>query len=443
MQARPKDTSKTAVQPISRYRWFVVAVFFIFMLLHQTDRLLIGPLTTRIMATFHISMTQMGAVSTGALIVGAVLYPIWGYWYDRYARSKLLALASFIWGATTWISAVAPTYPLFLVTRASTGIDDSSYPGIYSLVSDYFGPEVRGKIYGVLQLTQPLGYMIGMFLGLMLSGVLGWRGVFYLTGSLGIVLAVAIWFSVKEAPRGKAEPEMAGLEQVGNYRFSWSVARGLFKKRTMLLIFTQGFFGVFPWNAITFWFFAYLQRERHFSDTTVLITMVLAVLVLAAGYPVGGALGDYMFKRTRRGRLIVSGIGVALGTLLFWITLNIPLQDTVTFTVMMCVTALFIPFAAANVTSTIFDITLPEVRSTAYAVESFVESIGAALSPLVVGMIADRFSLKLAFLGICTSAWLLCAVFFAFAAYYVPRDIAVLRAQMRRRADELATGEKR
>ncbi len=38
------------MKPHNRYRWFVVAVFFIFMLLHQTDKLLIGPLTTQIMA---------------------------------------------------------------------------------------------------------------------------------------------------------------------------------------------------------------------------------------------------------------------------------------------------------------------------------------------------------------------------------------------------------
>ena len=30
---------------------------------------------------------------------------------------------------------------VFLVTRSSTGIDDPSYPGLYSLVSDYFGPK--------------------------------------------------------------------------------------------------------------------------------------------------------------------------------------------------------------------------------------------------------------------------------------------------------------
>ena len=80
----------------SNYRWFVVSIFFFFMLLHQSDKLLIGPLTTQIMETFQITKTQMGAVSTGALIVGAICYPLWGFLNDRFARSKLLALASFI-----------------------------------------------------------------------------------------------------------------------------------------------------------------------------------------------------------------------------------------------------------------------------------------------------------------------------------------------------------
>jgi len=237
--------------PKTKYRWFVVAVFFAFMLLHQADKLLISPLTTPIMETFGINEAQMGAVFTGALIVGAILYPLWGYLYDRYTRAKLLALASFLWGSTTWLSAIAPTYPSFLASRASTGVDDSSYPGLYSLVSDYFGPAVRGRIYGLLQLSAPIGYILGMILAMSLRDVIGWRGVFYLTGSLGIVLAGVIFFGVREVARGRSEPELAGLEEIGVYRFSWEIARGLFRKRSLLLLFAQGFFGVFPWNVIT------------------------------------------------------------------------------------------------------------------------------------------------------------------------------------------------
>jgi MFS family permease len=417
-----------------RYRWFVVAVFFCFMLLHQADRLLIGPLTQDIIDTFKITYTQMGAVTTGALIVSAVFYPLWGYLADRFPRYKLLALASFIWGATTWLAAIAPTYPLFVATRATTGIDDSSYPGLYSLISDYFGPKVRGKIYGVLQLSMPLGYLIGMLLALLLGGVIGWRHVFYLTGTLGLLLAVVIYLGVKEAPRGSTEPELEDLAEMGIYRFNWKTARDLFKKRTLILLFAQGFFGVFPWNVITYWFFVYLEKERGYVGDTILFTMVPAVLVLAAGYPVGGALGDFFFKKYLRGRVLVSATGVIIGAILMNLTINVPLEQQGLFMGMLVVTALFIPFASPNVVSTVYDITLPEVRSTALATESFIEEGGAAIAPLIAGIIADAISLKAAILIICTSAWIICFVFFIIASFMLPDDIHTLRRQLSERA---------
>jgi MFS family permease len=420
---------------LPRYRWFVVAVFFFFMLLHQADKLLIGPLTTPIMETFHIDEAQMGAVFTGALVVGAVFYPLWGYLYDRYARSKLLAAASFIWGATTWLSAIAPTYPAFLVTRASTGIDDSSYPGLYSLIADYFEPQTRGRVYGLLQITMPLGYLLGMVLGLLLSSTLGWRNIFYITGALGVLLAGVILAGVREAPRGKSEPELAELAEIGIYRFDWKIARDLFRKPSLLLLFVQGFFGVFPWNVITYWFFRYLETERGYSSDAVFMTMVPAVLVLAAGYFVGGAAGDWLFKRTPRGRAIVSTVAVLLGAILLIFTFNVPLDNQGLFMALLCLMALFIPFASPNVVAIVYDVTLPEVRSTALAIERFIESAGATVAPLLAGLIAVRSSLHNAILLICLSTWVLCAIFFAVTAYLVPRDIETLRAQLHQRAE--------
>ena len=113
----------------SRYRWFVVGVFFFFMLLHQTDKLMIGSLQVPISETFGLDDFRWGLVNSGALAVATVLYPLWGYLYDHYAHAKLLALASFIWGATTWLNAIVRTYTGFLITRASTGIDDFTLPG--------------------------------------------------------------------------------------------------------------------------------------------------------------------------------------------------------------------------------------------------------------------------------------------------------------------------
>ncbi|MDP1545130.1 MAG: MFS transporter [Anaerolineales bacterium] len=419
----------------SRYRWFVVVVFFFFMLLHQTDKLMIGSLQVQISEDFGISNTQWGLVNSGALIVATILYPIWGYLYDRYARAKLLAFASLIWGATTWLNAIVRTFGGFLVTRASTGIDDSSYPGLYTLIADYFGPNLRGKIYGILQLAQPLGYLVGMILALMVAPLIGgWRSIFFITGSLGLVIAVLIYFFVKDMPRGKAEPEFENMAEMQTFKFSWHEAKQIFKKKTMWFIFAQGFAGVFPWNVITFFFFAYLERERGYDAGSILFTMAPVILILASGYFVGGALGDFAFKRTNKGRIIVSSIGVLMGAVFITLAITTPIEARTQFFIFMCLTAIFMPLSSANVIATVYDITVPEVRSTAQATEYFVENAGAAFAPILTGLIADAIDLKTAILLICVVAWGLCFFFYLGALFTIDKDTQDLRHQMQDRA---------
>ena len=422
----------------SRYRWFVVVVFFFFMLLHQTDKLMIGSLQVQISDDFGIDNTQWGLVNSGALIVATILYPIWGYLYDRFARAKLLSLASFIWGATTWLNAIARNFGVFLATRASTGIDDSSYPGLYTLVADYFGPNLRGKVYGLLQLAQPIGYLVGMILALMVAPLIGgWRSVFFITGGLGLVIALFIFFGVKEMPRGKAEPEFEQMSEMQTFKFSWAEAKQIFKKKTMWFIFLQGFAGVFPWNVITYFFFAYLERERGYDANSILFTMAPVILILASGYFVGGALGDAAFKRTNKGRIIVSSIGVLMGAIFIYLALNSPIEARNQFFVFMCLTAIFMPLSSANVIATVYDVTVPEVRSTAQATEYFVENAGAAFAPILTGLIADAIDLKTAILLICTVAWGLCFFFYLGAIFTIDKDTKDLRHQMAERAKSM------
>jgi len=417
-----------------RNRWSVVVIFFFFMLLHQTDKLLIGPLKGPISEEFQITNTPFGMVISGALIVGTILYPIWGYLYDRFARAKLLALASFIWGATTWLSAIVRTYGGFVATRASTGVDDSSYPGLYSLVADYFEPSTRSKVYGILQLSQPIGYLLGMVLALMVAPGLGWRNVFYITGGLGILIAFVIFFGVKEMPRGKSEPEFAGMDEITTFKFSWDEAKSIFKKKTMWFVFGQGFAGVFPWNVITYFFFDYLAKERGYDENAVLMTMVPVVLILAAGYFVGGTLGDWAFKKTRKGRIIVSSTGVIMGAVFLLLAMNTPIDNQTQFLIFMSLTAIFMPLSSPNVLATIYDVTVPEVRSTAQSVEYFIENSGAAFAPILAGVIADAFNMGTAIVWISVTAWVVCFFIYLGALFFIDNDIQSLRDEMASRA---------
>lgn len=437
--------AKSARPKTNRGAKITVVIFFIFMLLHQTDKLLIGPLQTDIMNTFSMNYTQWGFINSGALIVGTILYPVWGWLSDKYNRARLLAAASFIWGSTTWLSALAPNFHQpaqftdFLITRSSTGIDDSSYPGMYSLVSDLFSPKVRGKVYGILQLTQPIGYLIGMVIALMFTTALGgWQNVFFLTGTLGVVLAFVIFFFVKDVPRGSGEDELQGVE-LKQQKFNWKALSEIFKKKSLWMVYAQGFAGVFPWQVITYYIFNYLQKERGYTDTTTLMIMGPAILLMAAGYPVGGWLGDKIFKKHQGGRLIASEIGIILGMIGLFLAIQTPNEQTLFFAILLCFSAFFMPFASPNIVSTMYDVTLPEVRSSAQSIESLIETAGSCSAPILAGMLADATSVGNAITVICTGAWILCMIFMLAAIFFIPKDINALHKQLEERAKEAST----
>lgn len=424
----------------NRHRWISVSIFFLFMLLHQTDRLLIGPLTSSIMAEFNLTEIQMGGIITGSLILGSVFYPIWGFLYDRYARPKLLALASFIWGITTWLSAIAPTARLFLISRASTGIDDSSYPGIASLISDYYPPEKRSRFFGFLQLAIPLGYLLGLILALNLGEIIGWRMIYIFTGLLGLLLSILIYFGVKDVPRGSSEPELSSIPNTLLPRFSFSQLQDLIKIPTLRFLFLQGFFGVLPWQVITFWSFRYLEVERNYTSQTISSIMIPAVLFVGAGYFVGGLLGDAFYSKNTRGRLYVSIAGVVLGALFLTLTLTIPIEKVEIFRILLAITSFFIPLASPNIASTVYDVVLPEIRSTATSIQYFLGNLGSAFAPLLAGAIGQKYSLGTAILSISLIAWLITAAILILGVYYLPEDMNKMHQELRVRASSSKSG---
>ena len=408
------------------------------MLLHQTDRLLIGPLTSSIMAEFNLTELQMGGIVTGSLILGSIFYPIWGVLYDRFARPKLLAVASFVWGITTWLSAIAPTANLFLISRASTGIDDSSYPGIGSLISDYFPPEKRSRIFGMLQLSIPLGYLLGLFLALEFSPLYGWRIIYIFTGAIGLFLAVIILIGVKDVPRGLSEPDSDPSAQDQAIKLELPEILQLFKIPSLRFLFLQGLIGVIPWQVITFWSFRYLEVERNYGTATVSSIMTPAVLMIGAGYFFGGFIGDAAYKKTIYGRILVSIFSIFLGAVFLALTLIQPMEKVLNFRILLAITSFFIPLASPNIATSVYDVVLPELRSTATSIQYFLGNIGSAFAPLLAGAISQVYSLQIAILTISLIAWTITAIVLALSLKSFKSDWEKMHLELRTRNQDLS-----
>ncbi|MFZ2412662.1 MAG: MFS transporter, partial [Candidatus Cryosericum sp.] len=111
--------------------------------------------------------------------------------------------------------------------------------------------------------------------------------------------------------------------------------------------------------------------------------------------------------------------------------LLVPAADHVVFALLAMAGSFLTGFAAPNIVATISDVSPPEVRSTALAMQSLVETTGAALAPLLTGIVALRISLGTAFLVLIAGASVLWVPCYLIALRNVSSDIEQTRAELR------------
>ncbi len=421
-----------------KYAWFMTIMLFLFRSLHIADIFVISVVLPLILEEFQITYTAAGLVFTATSFIAVILYPVWGYLYDRYSRRALISLSGIVWGFTTWLNALPKTFSEFFLTRTLTGIDNAPPSGMNSLVSDYFPPKSRGKALGLISAAAAFGALIGTILGVLVGYALGWRILFFITGGIGILMALLVYLTVRDVPRGSSEPELAELRiKEELYRINLRKFLSLLKKRSLLFLNLQGFFGVFPWQVLQAWIFTYMVVERGFDEELSMIIMLIWLLCMIIGNLVGGMFGDMLFKSFIRGRAILGAVIVFLSALVLFFTIMWPVEDVFGFAIMGTIGAFILPMAGPNVSATVTDTAEPEVKSSADALLRIFESGGSSVAPLIAGYFADIYGLGLGILYISVTTWIICGILFIILAFVIAKDILALREKMAERAEEL------
>ena len=100
----------------------------------------------------------------------------------------------------------ATDFMSLLLARIGVGAGEAgASPPSHSLISDYFPVEARATALSIYALGIPIGSMVGNFVGGWGAEALGWRNTFYLVGLPGVLVALVIWFTLREPPRGMSD----------------------------------------------------------------------------------------------------------------------------------------------------------------------------------------------------------------------------------------------
>jgi MFS transporter, Spinster family, sphingosine-1-phosphate transporter len=266
-------------------------------------------------------------------------------------------------------------------------------------------------------LAIPVGSALGFVLGEQVArSDLGWRWAFYAVVPPGLVLGTWAFF-MREPKRGQAD----ALQRETAGPVAWQDYLILVRTPSYVLN-TLGMSAMtFAIGGIGFWMVDYVQVFRSVRGPVATIFGAIMVVAGLAGTLLGGIVGDKLRPRFSGSYFLVSGVAMFLGFPLFLAVLYVPFPLAWVFIFLAC----FCLFFNTGPTNTIIaNVTHPSMRATAFALNILViHALGDVISPLIIGIISDRYNMNLAF-QVVGFTFALAGVLWLIGARYLAQDTA-------------------
>lgn len=370
------------------------------------------------------AQAKMGLLATMFLVSYMVFSPAFGVLGDRMSRWVLVSVGTVLGALATGWTGVAASFAGLFLARCMVGVAEAAYaPVAPTLLSDLYPVRDRGKILAWFYAAIPVGSALGYAYGGLVADFFHWRWAFLGLVLPGVVLGlVPLWFRDPRPLPPRASGRTADDAESGpplRHRL-----------RTYLTLFRIPSYGLccagmtamtFAMGGIAFWMPRYIHVTRE-HGTLGGVTLMLGVIVVVTGLAAtlgGGWLGDKLRGRFGGSYFLVSGAGLLVGFPLFLLVLLVPFP----WAWIPLAGAVFCLFFNTGPSNTIIaNVTEPPVRSTAFALNIFIiHALGDAISPPLIGFIADRVGLGIA-IGSVGVMFLVGGVLWLLGARYLARD---------------------
>jgi MFS family permease len=196
----------------------VIALFGAVLALSTADAATVGAVAPQLNSSgLHLDFTQIGLLSTVALLVAAIFVAPVGMLVDRFKRMPLLSVSIVLWSVASLASAFAGSYGTLLLTRLALGaVSATAGPAIASLTGDYFPASERGRVYSYILAGEVAGTAAGFIVSGTVASIISWRAAFVMMAIPGFFLASALWRTVPEPLRdgqSHLEPGVTDLHE--------------------------------------------------------------------------------------------------------------------------------------------------------------------------------------------------------------------------------------
>lgn len=340
-------------------------------------------------------------------------------------------------------------------------------PVAYSYAGDIITFANRSALSGGISIIG----IISSGIGILISAFFSRDNIFF---PFFVIIIVLIGFLVifilhTEPMRGREEPEIKnaienkemndesiqGLERKISKTITYTSLFKLFKRKTNIFMFLQGFFALIPSVILTYYLISFIHDDRYGGLGFPLEYAIIIVMTPASGriigYLVFGYIGDILHNKKGtwyegKGRVIIAAVTMLLQSPLMILTFLVILptynnkypisqvfqSDYIIFGVLFFIATFIGGGSGPNRRSITYDINEPELRGQASSLFSISDSFGASIGLLIGNILIIQGGYNNAFI-ILSFGYLLAGIFWLFALKSIRKDEKGLREIIKKR----------
>lgn len=256
-----------------------------------------------ISASLAVSVATAGQLITAAAAVMCIGAPLLAAAVAGWDRRQLLALTLLWYAAGHALAALMPSFGALLPVRMLTVIAPAIFtPQAAACAGLLVPPEQRGRAVTFVFLGWSMASVLGLPIGALIGGHLGWRMAFVAVALLSVVSAASIWLTLP-----------AGIRPAALTAAAWSrVLRSPVLMGIVAVTALQG-----AGQFVLFSYFGPILKQSFGADATTL--SVMWALFGACGL-IGNMVVSRFIDRVGAGRMVLVTTSLIALSLLLWPT---------------------------------------------------------------------------------------------------------------------------
>ncbi|MCS0407509.1 multidrug effflux MFS transporter [Vibrio diabolicus] len=275
-------------------------LMLVMLMFPQIVETIYSPALSSIALSFDVNHAQAAQTLSIYFLAFAIGVVVWGVLADKLGRRPTMLIGLFIYGFASLLATQTESFSVVMAARALSafGIAVGSVV-TQTMLRDAFDGQELSKVFSLMGMGISISPVVGMLLGGQLTGLGGYRYVFF---ALFLIALVLLAYNVIKLPETQKEQTPVRLRQL-----SWKMVRDarIWRSGLLVALYNIALFSYYQLGAFTFSALGYSSEQFGYSG-----------MVLGLGTLLGSYLNKSLVsKNVRKSQLLwLSAVLLSLGS---------------------------------------------------------------------------------------------------------------------------------